>query len=105
MLIIASEIALGTAFVGLAIVAKKKKLLSVYENDQDQKNPMECKKVVSVEDENDKENADGVKGHLKAVDENIHVPEIYEKYVKRGIDVILSFGELVVLSLSWTQLH
>ena len=59
---------------------------------------MECKKVVFVEDENDKENADGVKGHLKAVGESIHVPGIYEKYVKRGIDVILSFGGLVVLS-------
>ena len=97
-LIIASGITLGTAFVGLAIIAKKKKAASVYENDQDQKNPMEGKKVVFVEDENDKENADGVKGHLEAIGESNRLPGIYEKYVKRGIDIVLSFGGLVALS-------
>ena len=30
-------------------------------------NPMAGKKVVFVEDSNDKENADGVRGHLEAV--------------------------------------
>lgn len=95
---ITSGIALGTAFVGLAIIAKKKKAASVYENDQDQKNPMEGKKVVFVEDENDKENADGVKGHLEAIGESNRLPGIYEKYVKRGIDIVLSFGGLVALS-------
>ena len=92
-LIIASGIALSTAFV-----ARKKKASSVYENDLNQKNPMEGKKVVFVEDENDKENADGVKGHLEAIGESSHIPGIYERYVKRGIDIILSFGGLVVLS-------
>lgn len=97
-LIIVSGIVLGAAFVGLVIVAKKKKASSVYEDDLSQKNPMEGKKVVFVEDENDKENADGVKGHLEAVGEINHVPGLYEKYIKRGIDVILSFGGLVALS-------
>lgn len=97
-LIIASGIALGTAFVGLAVVAKKKKASSVYEDDLTQKNPMEGKKVVFDEDENDKENADGVKGHLEATGDSDHTPGAYEKYVKRGIDIILSFGGLVVLS-------
>lgn len=97
-LIIATGIALSTTFVGLAIVAKKKKAASVYENDLDQKNPMEGKTVVFIEDENDKENADGVKGHLEAIGESSHVPGIYEKYVKRGIDLVLSFGGLVALS-------
>lgn len=32
-----------------------------------EKNPLEGKKVVFAEDENDKTNADGVKGHLEAV--------------------------------------
>lgn len=89
---------LGTAFVVTSIVGKKKQKESRYENDLEQKNPMEGKKVVFVEDEKDKENADGLKGHLEAVGESTHVPGIYEKYVKRGIDIVLSFGGLVVLS-------
>lgn len=97
-LIIAFGITLGATFVGLTVIAQKKKESSVYENDPDQKNPMEGKKVVFVESENDKENADGVKGHLEAVGDNDHTPGVYEKYVKRGMDIILSFGGLVVLS-------
>lgn len=89
---------LGTAFVAASIVAKAKKSDSQYENEPVQKNPMEGKKVVFVEDENDKENADGLKGHLEAVAETEHKAGIYEKYIKRGIDVVLSFGGLVVLS-------
>lgn len=88
----------GTAFVTTAIVAKVKKGNSQYENEPEQKNPMEGKKVVFVEDENDKENADGMKGHLEAVGESEHKAGVYEKYVKRGIDIVLSFGGLVVLS-------
>ena len=61
-----SAVALGAAFVGMSIAAKKKKAGSVYDNEPEQKNPMVGKKVVFVEDENDKENADGVKGHLEA---------------------------------------
>lgn len=97
-IIIGSSIALGTAFIGLVVVAKKKKASSVYEGVLEQKNPMEGKKVVFVEDENDKENADGVKGHLKAVGDSNYIPGAYEKYIKRGIDIILSFGGLVALS-------
>lgn len=47
---------------------------------------------------NDKENADGVKGHLEALGDSEYTPSFYEKYVKRTIDVVLSFGGLVVLS-------
>jgi len=97
-LIVFSGIAFGATFVGLSIISKKKKSSSVYENEPDQKNPMEGKKVIFVEDENDSENADGVRGHLEAVGEINHVPSFYEKYVKRGIDVVLSFGGLVLLS-------
>lgn len=97
-LIIASGVVLGATFVGLSIVSKKKKRSSVYDDEPDQKNPMEGKKVVFVEDENDSENADGVKGHLEAVGEINHVPGFYEKYIKRGIDIVLSFGGLVLLS-------
>ena len=54
-----SAVAIGVAFIGMSILAKKKKSSSTYENDKDQQNPFEGKKVVLVEDENDKENADG----------------------------------------------
>lgn len=89
---------LGTAFVGLNVIAKKKKGNSVYDDEPEQKNPLTGKKVIFVENKNDKENADGVCGHLEAVDDSNHVPGFYEKYVKRGIDIVLSFGGLVILS-------
>lgn len=93
-----SMVAIGAAFIGMSILSKKKKPSSVYEDDRDQKNPFEGKKVVLVEDENDKENADGVKGHLEAIGDSDYSPGFYEKHVKRAIDVVLSFGGLVVLS-------
>lgn len=88
----------STAFVGLTAIAKLNKGKSVYDDDLNEKNPLEGKKVKFVENENDKENADGVKGHLEAVGESNHQAGFYERYVKRGIDVVLSFGGLVVLS-------
>lgn len=94
---ISAEI-LGTAFVVTSIVGKKKRGDSTYENDPEQKNPLEGKKVVFVENKDEPENADGVRGHLEAVGDSEHVPGFYEKYVKRGIDIVLSFGGLLVLS-------
>ena len=93
-----TAIASGATFVGLSVLAKKKKASSVYDDDPEQKNPFEGRKVHLVEDENDKENADGVKGHLVDLGPSEHQPSFYEKYVKRGIDVVLSFGGLIVLS-------
>ena len=91
-------ITVGTVFIGMNILARKKKDSSVYENEPDQKNPLEGKKVIFIVDENDKENADGVRGHLEAIGLSEHHPGIYEKYIKRTLDVVLSFGGLVVLS-------
>jgi O-antigen biosynthesis protein WbqP len=51
-----------------------------------------------VADENEKENADGVRGHLEVVGASNHKAGIYEKVFKRCLDLILSFGGLVVLS-------
>ena len=82
----------------MSILARKKKPSSIYEDDKAQKNPFEGKKVILIEDENDKENADGVKGHLEAVGDTEYHPGFYEKKIKRVIDVVLSFGGLVVLS-------
>lgn len=92
------EAATGVAYLVMRILAKKKKSSTTFEDDPSQKNPFEGKKVVLVEDENDKENADGVKGHLEAVGECEHRPGFYEKRVKRAIDIVLSFGGLVLLS-------
>ena len=89
---------LGAAFVTAAVTAKLKKADSVYDNDPKEKNPLEGKKVVFVENENEPENADGVKGHLEVVGKSEHKPGFYEKYIKRGADVVLSFGGLVALS-------
>lgn len=88
----------STAFVGMMALAKLKKGQSVYDDDLKEKNPLEGKKVHFVESEEDKENADGVKGHLEAVGESNHQAGFYERYVKRGIDIVLSFGGLVTLS-------
>ena len=89
---------LVVAFVLMSIMALVKKGSSVYKNDPEQRNPLEGKKVVFVENEDEPENADGVRGHLEAVGDTDHVPGFYEKYIKRGIDIVLSFGGLVVLS-------
>ncbi len=62
-IIIAAAIVVSAAF---ALVSKKKD--SVYDNEPEQKNPMENKKVKFVEDENDKENADGYGGIWKLLE-------------------------------------
>lgn len=93
-----SSAVLGTAFFATAIVAKKKKGSSVYEDAPEERNPLEGKKVVFVENETEPENADGVRGHLESVGDREHVPSVYERYIKRGLDVVLSFGGLVILS-------
>ena len=89
---------IGAVGIGMSIVAKKKKSSSIYENDKEQKNPYEGKKVILVKDQNDKENADGVRGHLKVIGDADYKPSFYEKRIKRGLDIILSFGGLVLLS-------
>ena len=89
---------LVVAFILMVILALAKKGGSVYKNEPQQKNPLEGKKVVFVENENEPKNADGVRGHLEAVGESEHREGIYEECIKRGLDIILSFGGLVVLS-------
>lgn len=82
----------------LAVVAILKKPSSVYANKPEEKNPMEGKKVRFVENENEKENADGVRGHLEAIGPADHKAGFYEKYIKRLADIVLSFFGLVLLS-------
>lgn len=82
----------------LGIIALIKKTGSVYKHQPEQQNPMEGKKVIFVEDMSDKENADGVRGHLKAIGVSEKRRGFYENIIKRVLDVVLSFGGLVVLS-------
>lgn len=89
---------LGTVFAGMKIWAKIKKGDSIYMDEPLEQNPMEGKKVIFVKDDNDAENADGVRGHLEAIGDSDYHPSFYAKYVKRALDVVLSFGGLVVLS-------
>lgn len=89
---------LGIVFVILYGFAKIKKGNSVYANEPEQKNLMEGWKVEFIEDSTEKENADGVRGHLAAIEKSEAVAGIYVKYIKRIIDIFLSFAGLVVLS-------
>ncbi len=82
----------------LAFLAVIKKPKSVYKNELDQRNPMQGKMVIFVADDNEKENADGVRGHLEAVGNSNHKAGLYEAFFKRVLDIVLSFCGLVVLS-------
>lgn len=84
--------------IGLVAWAVVKQPSSVYKNVPSEQNPMEGKKVIFVENENEKENADGVRGHLEAVGEAKPKGGMYDRVVKRAIDIVLSFCGLVILS-------
>ncbi len=85
-------------FVVMYIIAKIKKGDSVYKNDTAQKNIMQGKIVEFAEDENDDENADGLRGHLVAVGKSNPQKNVYNNFFKRLLDIIFSFGGLVILS-------
>ena len=89
---------LGGLFIILEVIALIKRPGSRYKNHPEQKNPMEGKKVIFVEDENDKENADGVKGHLEAVGDSEKIKGVYVSFFKRLLDVIISFFGMIFLS-------
>ena len=78
-----SAIILGTTFVIMNVIARKKKADSIYENEVKQKNPFEGKKVIFVENDCDKENADGVKGHLEVIGKSEGLSGFYDKTIKR----------------------
>lgn len=91
-------VVLGIIFCITYFVGKIKKGDSIYKNEPEQKNPMEGFYVEFIEDADDKENADGVRGHLIQIGKSHSVNGVYKKYIKRIIDILLSFGGLVVLS-------
>ena len=91
-------IAIGAVAFSMATVAILKKPSSLYKNEPNEQNPMQGKKVVFVENKEEKENADGIRGHLEAIGATNHKAGVYEKVFKRVLDIILSFFGLVILS-------
>ena len=89
---------MGIAFVLLSIHAKIKKKDTVYTHLPEEKNPMEGKAVVFIEEESDPVNADGVRGHLEAVGESSFRESFYTLRGKRAIDLFVSFFALIFLS-------
>lgn len=89
---------ISVTFAIMSIIAKKKHRKSLYEDQLKEKNLFEGQKVIFVSNEEEDMNADGVRGHLEAIGKAEHIPSFYEMYLKRVIDVMLSFGGLVVLS-------
>ena len=89
---------ISAAAIGLTVLGIIKKPGSVYHNKPEEQNPMQGKKVRFVENESEPINADGVKGHLEAIGDSDYIPSLYEKLGKRCLDIILSFGGLIILS-------
>lgn len=85
-------------FVVLRVIAFIEKPRSIYKDDAEQQNPMEGKKVIFVENDSEPENADGVRGHLESIGESSSPRSFYNRFIKRMMDIILSFCGLVVLS-------
>lgn len=89
---------LAGLFLVMYVVALIKRPVSVYRGNKSEQNPMEGKMVRFVENPDEPENADGVRGHLESLEPSSHRPGVYEAVVKRLLDIILSFGALIVLS-------
>ena len=85
-------------FLVMYVVAMIKRPGSRYKDKPEEQNPMQGKMVRFVENEAEPENADGVRGHLEAIGASSHSPSFYERIVKRILDLLISFGGLVLLS-------
>ncbi len=90
--------AIGGIAAVLAAAGIINKPVSVYRDQKEEQNPMEGKQVRFVENQDETENADGVRGHLEALGISRHKSSVYEKVVKRVLDIVLSFIGLVLLS-------
>lgn len=85
-------------FAVLAVTGAAKRPGYLYKDKPSEQNPMQGKKVIFVENSEEPENADGMRGHLEPAGRTMHRPSFYENVMKRCFDIILSFGGLVVLS-------
>lgn len=91
-------IATGITVAGIAATVTFGKNQSTYRGEPSEWNHMEGKQVIFVSDDCDPENADGVHGHLEAIGQSLTDTSTYDRVIKRGLDVVLSFGGLVALS-------
>ena len=94
-------IGLGAAAAVLGITAAVKKPKSIYWDKPEEQNPFAGKKVRFVHCDREPANADGQCGQLEEVpaSESIsHIPGLYERVIKRPIDLALSFLALIVLA-------
>ena len=82
----------------LIILAIISRIMGTYKFRPEERNPMEGKRVRFVADESERENADGVRGHLEACGESEHKGSFYEIFIKRCADIVMSFFGLVILS-------
>lgn len=82
----------------LALLAAILRPGTIYANSPSDRNPVEGKAVVFVESSDDSPNADGACGHLEATGPAILHETFYSRFVKRALDLILSFFGLVLLS-------
>ena len=91
---------IGASAALMCVGAILDKPRSIYDNRPEEKNPFEGKRVRFVQDENDPVNADGVQGHLEETSNSQAARSVsfYERFVKRGLDLVLSFAAMVVLS-------
>ena len=100
--------AVAAAFGVLALVGFIKKPGSVYTDEPDEQNPFQNQRVRFVESEDDEINADGVRGHLEVVTRSTAGESsegretrrrgVYERFIKRGLDIVLSGAGLIILS-------
>lgn len=92
-------IGLGAATGALALAGLLKKPSSVYRDRPSEQNPMEGKRVRFARNDSEPVNADGVCGHLEAVGEaDLRSSGMYEKYIKRAMDIFLSGLGMITLS-------
>lgn len=91
-------IVLISLFLLLYLLSKISKRNSVYDNNPQEKNPFESKRVDFIYDLNDQVNADGERGHLIITGDAEYKTTFYEQYLKRVIDLIVSFFGLILLS-------
>ena len=92
------SIGIAALAAGLTLTAVLKKGDSVYRSAPELKNALEGKRVRFVADERERENADGQRGHLEPVGDSRLATSLYDRVFKRGLDVVLSLGGLIVLS-------
>ena len=93
---------IGIAVAGMGTAAIINKPKSVYADRPEEQNPFEGQKVRFVPDDKDPVNADGERGHLERLPASqvpaTHVSTFYERVIKRGLDVILSFFGIIIAS-------